>query len=175
MKYHQIFKASLYEFKKMAAFRLLPIGKVFMYTFFFVFLFTAISFSRFIFGDDVLFDASTDLQAHSESIGGLIYPIAFTLQLVISTFYIFIRVSLFAYIGLLIMKVMKMRGQFLHIWRTSAIAMTLPILLTIVLDFFPDYKTIGLVVSSIIHFVYILLAIRYYPKQPPRRQPRQST
>lgn len=167
MKYHQIFKASLYEFKKMAAFRLLPIGKVFMYTFFFVFLFTIISFSRFIFGDDLLFDASPDLQAHSESIGGLIYPIAFTLQLVISTFYVFIRVSLFAYIGSLIMKVTKKRGQYLHIWSTSAIAMTIPILITIVLDFFPEYKTIGLIGSSIIHLVYIMLAIRYYPKLPP--------
>lgn len=174
MKYHQIFKASLYEFKKMAAFRLLPIGKVFMYTFFFVFLFTVISFSRFIFGDDVLFDASPDLQEHSESIGGLIYPIAFTLQLVISTFYIFIRVSVFAYIGSLIMKMMKKRGQYLHIWRTSAIAMTLPILLTIALDFFPDYKTLGLIISSLIHLVYILLAVRYYPKQPPLRQPGPS-
>lgn len=173
MKYHQIFKASLYEFKKMAAFRLLPIGKVFMYIFFFVFLFTAISFSRFIFGDDLLFDASSDLQAHSENIGGLIYPMAFTLQLVLSTFYIFIRVSLFAYIGSLLMKLMKKRGQYLHIWRTSAIAMTLPILITIALDFFSDFKTLGLLISSMIHLLYIILAIRYYPKQPPLRQARQ--
>ncbi len=157
----------------MAAFRLLPIGKVFMYIFLFVFLFTTISFSRFIIGDDVLFDDSQELQAHSENIGALIYPMAFTLQLVISTFYIFIRVSLFAYIGSLIMKLTKKRGQYLHIWRTSAIAMTIPIILTIVLDIFPEYKTTGLIISSIIHLVYIVLAIRYYPKQPPARQARQ--
>lgn len=170
MKYHQIFKASLFEFKKMAAFRLLPVRKVFTYVFFFVFLFTTISFTRFLVGDDVLFDASSEIQAYSENIGGLIYPIAFTLQLVISTFYIFIRVSLFAYIGSLLMKLMKKRGQYLHIWRTSAVAMTVPILLTIALDFFPELKTTGLIVSSIIHFVYIALAIKYYPKQPkPKR------
>lgn len=172
MQYHQIFKASLYEFKKMAAFRLLPIGKVFTYVFFFVFLFTIISFSRFIFGDDVLFDASSDIQEHSENIGGLIYPMAFVLQLVVSTFYIFIRVSLFAYIGMLIMKVLKKRGQYLHIWRTSAIAMTLPILITIGLDFFPGVKMNSLMISSIIHFLYIMLAIKYYPKQPTQKHSR---
>lgn len=169
MQYHQIFKASLYEFKKMAAFRLLPIGKLFTYLFFFVFLFTIISFSRFLLGDVVLFDASSDLQEHSETIGGLIYPMAFTLQLVISTFYVFIRVSLFAYIGILMMKAFKKRGQYLHIWRTSAVAMTVPILITIGLDFFPDMKTNGLVISSIIHFLYIMLALKYYPKQPTQK------
>ncbi|MDS9471057.1 DUF1189 family protein [Sporosarcina pasteurii] len=166
MNYHQIFKASLYEFKKLAAFRLLPIGKVFTYVFIFVFFFTVISFSRFIIGDDVLFDASPDLQEHSEKIGALIFPIAFILQLVISTFYIFIRVSAFAYIGSLMIKLMKRRGQYLHVWRTSAIAMTLPILITIVFDFFPELKSSGLIISSIIHFTYIVLAIKYYPKQP---------
>lgn len=166
MKYHQIFKSSLYEFKKLAAFRLLPIGKVFSYVFIFIFLFTAISFARFIFGDDVLFDASPDLQEHSKTIGSLIFPIAFILQLVISTFYIFIRVSVFAYVGSLIMKIMKRRGQYLHIWRTSAIALTLPILITIVLDFFPNMKSSGLIISSMIHLAYIVLAIKYYPKAP---------
>lgn len=171
MKYHQIFKASLYEFKKLAAFRLLPIGKVFTYVFFFVFLFTTISFTRFLVGDAVLFDASSDLQEHSETIGGLIYPMAFTLQLVISTLYIFIRVSIFAYIGALLLKMMKKRGQYLHIWRTSAIAMTVPILLTIGLDFFPALETSGLILSSSIHLLYIVLAIKYYPKQPIKKRP----
>lgn len=166
MKYHQIFKASLFEFKKMAAFRLLPIGKVFMYIFLFVFLFTVISFTRFLTGDANLFEGSSDLEAHSEMIGSLIYPIAFVLQLVISTFYIFIRVSLFAYIGSLLIRLLKRRGQYLHIWRTSAIAMTVPILLTIVLDFFPEMKNISLVITAIVHFIYIAIAVKYYPKQP---------
>lgn len=165
MKYHQIFTASLYSFKKMAAFRLLPVRKIFTYVFFFVFLFTLISFARFLLGDEILFENSPDLQEHSENIGGLIYFIAFTLQLIISTFYIFIRVSLFAYFGLLLLKWMRKRGQYLHIWRTSAIAMTVPILLTIALDFFPEFKTGSLVISSIIHSLYILLAIKYYPKR----------
>lgn len=144
---------------------MLPIGKVFTYVFLFVFLFTAISFTRFILGDDILFDASPDLLEHSKTIGSLIFPIAFILQLVISTFYIFIRVTIFAYIGSLIMKLMKRRGQYLHIWRSSAIAMTLPILITIALDFFPENNVNELFITSIIHLIYIVLAIKYYPKQ----------
>ena len=48
MKFHQLVKASIHEPKKLAAFRLLKIGKVFRYVFLFVILFTVISFIRFI-------------------------------------------------------------------------------------------------------------------------------
>ena len=40
MKFYQIFKASLHEPKKLAAFRLLSIGKVIQYIFVFIFLYT---------------------------------------------------------------------------------------------------------------------------------------
>lgn len=174
--YWRIFKSSLYDFKKIANGRMLPIGKTFTYVFLFVFIFTLISFSRFIFGDAELFEMSPELQEQSEKIGVLIYPIAFGLQLVISVFYIFIRISLFAYIGTLIMKWMKKRGQYLQVWGTTAIAMTVPFMLTIVLEFFPDWKAIGLVITSIIHLVYIVLALNYYPKQLPgkKKMPQRS-
>src|SRR5699024_12865485 len=81
--YWRIFKSSLYDFKKIANGRMLPIGKTFTYVFLFVFIFTLISFSRFIFGDAELFEMSPELQEQSEKIGVLIYPIAFGLQLVI--------------------------------------------------------------------------------------------
>lgn len=166
MKFHQIFSASLYEPKKLAAFRLLSVGKVFAYVFLFVTLFTLISFSRYIFGDATLFAETPELMEQGEKIGALIYPMAFLLQLVISTFYIFIRISIFAYIGMLLLKALKKRGDYLQIWRTSAIAMTVPFLITVVFDFFPMFNTSSLVISSVIHLIYILAAIKYYPKQP---------
>ena len=169
MKFHQIFRAALHEPKKLAAFRLLPIGKVFKYVFFFVAVFTIISFTRFYFDDTVLFENSPDLIEHGETIGWLINPMAFMLQFVISTFYIFVRISIFAYIGALLLSARKRRGNYLQIWRTSAIAMTVPLLLTIGFDFFPIIKVYGLVLSSILHFFYIFAATKYYPKQP---QPR---
>lgn len=166
LKFHQLFRASLNEPKKLAAFRLLPIGKVFTYVFIFVTFFTLISFIRFTGGDAVLFERSPELIEHGDTIGWLIYPIAFLMQLVISTFYIFIRITLFAYVGVLALHLMKRRGQFLHIWRTSAIALTVPILLTIAFDFLPFMKSYSTVITSAVHIAYIALAAKYYPKQP---------
>lgn len=166
MKFHQIFKAAFYEPKKLAAFRLLSIGKVFRYIFLFVALFTGISFIRYIALDTAMFEASPELLEHGETLGWIIYPIAFVLQLVISTFYIFIRVSVFAYAGILLLKVMKRRGEYRHIWRTSAIAMTVPILLTICLDFFPSWNSSSTWLTSVVHLAYIAAATKHYPKMP---------
>ena len=69
MKFHQLFKAAIHEPKKLAAFRLLPIGKVFRYVFLFIALFTLISFIRFIAWDAVLFESSPELMEHGETIG----------------------------------------------------------------------------------------------------------
>ena len=165
MKFHQLFIASLYEPKKLAAFRLLPIGKVFKYVFMFIFLFTIISFGRFYLNDELLVEQNPDLIEHGKKIGLLIYPMALLLQLVISTFYVFIRITIFAYIGSLFLNLRKKRSNYLQIWRTSAFAMTVPMLLTIGFDFFPKLAANGFLLTSIIHLLYILVAIKYYPKQ----------
>lgn len=88
MKFYQLFIASLYEPKKLAAFRLLPIGKVFKYVFMFIFLLTIISFGRFYLNDELSVEQNPDLIEHGKKIGLLIYPMALLLQLVISTFYV---------------------------------------------------------------------------------------
>ena len=164
MKFHQLVKASIYEPKKLAAFRLLKIGKVFQYVFLFVTLFTVISFVRYIAGDAVLFEASPELLEQGKLIGGLIYPIAFVLQLVISTLYIFLRISVFAYIGLVLLRLMKRRGEYRFMWNTAAIAVTVPILATIVLDFFPVMSDYSMIITSLIHVTYVAAAAKYYPK-----------
>ncbi len=165
MKFHQLFKAAIHEPKKLAAFRLLKIGKVFQYTFLFVTLFTVISFIRYIVGDAV-FEASPELLEHGKKIGWIIYPIAFILQLVISTFYIFLRISVFSYVGIVLLRLMKRRGEYRFMWNTSAIAITVPILVTIMLDFFPAASSYSTAVTSLIHIVYIATAAKYYPKMP---------
>ena len=164
MKFHQLFLASLHEPKKLAAFRLLPIGRVIKYAFFFVLLMTLISFSRFLFGDTELFVASPELAEYSETMGGLLYPTALTFQFVIATFYVFVRISLFAAIGLLIGKVIKRRVEYRFLWRTAAISITVPLLVTIAVDFMPSMETFSIWVTSIIHITYISLALKYYPK-----------
>ncbi|WP_203246905.1 DUF1189 family protein [Sporosarcina beigongshangi] len=164
MKFHQIFKASIYEPKKLAAFRLLKIGKVFQYVFLFITLFTVISFVRYIAGDTVLFEASPELLEQGQLVGGLIYPIAFILQLVISTLYIFLRISIFAYIGVVLLRLMKRRGEYRFMWNTSAIAVTVPILATIALEFFPFMSDYNMFITSLIHVGYVASAAKHYPK-----------
>ncbi|MEK3934192.1 DUF1189 family protein [Sporosarcina sp. FSL W7-1349] len=164
MKFHQIFKAAIHEPKKLAAFRLLPIGKTFQYVFLFVTLFTLISFIRYILSGTSLFENSPDLEEYGKSLGGLLYPIAFFLQLVISTLYIFVRISIFAYVGTLLAKMLKRRSDFRFIWRTSAIASTVPLLLTMLFDFLPMFDSYNMIVTSVVHLAYIGAALRYYPK-----------
>ncbi len=164
MKFHQLFFASMHEPKKLAAFRLLPIGKVISYVFYFISIMTAISIVRYSVGDVSIFYTSPELQEYIESIGSLIYPVAFFLQLLISTFYIFFRISFFALIGMFLLKLLKKRGEYRHVWRTSAISITVPILLTIVLDFFSSMETYSVWITSSVHVLYILAAVNYYPK-----------
>lgn len=166
MKIHQLFTASLYEPKKLAAFRLLPIGKVFQYVFLFVFLSTAVSFARFLAGDIDLFGASDELIEYAETVGTLLFPIAFVLQLVVSTFYLFIRVSFFGWLGKGLLYLMKRRGEYRHTWRTAAVSITVPILLSILLDSFHMPGTVNFLITGAVHLFYIGKAISYYPKMP---------
>ena len=50
MNLFQLFKASLHSPKKIATFRLIPIGKVMQYIFIYIFLLTTIAFVQFING-----------------------------------------------------------------------------------------------------------------------------
>ncbi|MCM3743362.1 DUF1189 domain-containing protein [Sporosarcina luteola] len=164
MKFHQLFLAAFHEPKKLAAFRLLPIGSVIRYAFLFILLMTLISFSRFSLGDANLFEASPELTEYSKTIGVLIYPMAFVSQFVIATFYVFVRISIFAAIGIWIGKMMRKRVEYRFIWRTAAIAITAPLLVTIVLDFFRFNETFSILFSSLIHIGYLSIALKYYPK-----------
>lgn len=166
MKNYQLFFASIYEPKKLAAFRLLPIGKVFQYVFLFVILSTLVSFIRFLTGDIDLFGSSQELIDYAATVGGLLYPMAFVLQLVISTFYLFIRVSFFGLVGLGLLKIFKRRGEYRHMWRTSAVSITVPILVSLVLDIFHVENAFNFPLTALIHIVYLALATNYYPKQP---------
>lgn len=125
---------------------------------------TLISFTRFSLGDAELFESSAELTEYSQTIGGLIYPMAFIFQFVIATFYVFVRISIFAAIGIWIGKMMKRRVEYRFLWRTSAIAITVPLLLTILLDLFQFLETSGILFSSLLHIGYLFFALKYYPK-----------
>ena len=81
----------------------------------------------------------------------------------LNTLFIFVRVSIFAYIGSIILLLMKRKGELRHIWRTTLFASTIPMILSIsfaILQFANNY--IQLVIYALT-FVYFVLATKYYP------------
>ncbi|QFF99450.1 DUF1189 domain-containing protein [Psychrobacillus glaciei] len=163
MNLFQLFKASLHNPKKIAAFRLVPIGKVMQYIFTYVLIITMISFVQFINGLSVQETNMEELLEYLKDIKWLIYPFSFVLLFVLNTLFIFIRISIFAYIGVIILSILKRKGEYRHMWRTALFASTLPMLVSIVFSIF--YWSSGYFELSIymITLVYLFLASKYYP------------
>lgn len=166
MNIYQLFKASLMEPKKQAAVRIMTIGKIIQYIFFFIALLTIVSFVEWIFGFDNATVGIDGLIEFVEEIEWLLYPFALVFLFVSTTLYHFIKISLFAVIALLILNARKRRGEYRHLWRTTALSVTVPTLLAFGFSFFD----LGLIVSlatSVLTIIYLYLAIGYYPKKPP--------
>ncbi|WP_144511099.1 DUF1189 family protein [Bacillus sp. FJAT-22090] len=159
----QLFRASLHSPKKIAAFRLIPIGKVMQYIFSYILIMTIISFVLFTNGMSGQQTSMEGLLEYFEKIQWLLYPFAFVFLFVFNTLLIFVRVSIFAYVGILILSVRKRKGEYRHIWRTTLFASTVPMLLSIVaalLSWSNSYLQLAIYVITL---VYLILATKYYP------------
>lgn len=166
---YQLLKASLIEPKKQAAVRILPIGKIMRFIFLFILVLTIAAFIEFITG---LNNVSGDLEGllvYIEEIEWLLYPLAFILLFVSTTLYHFIKISLFAWIGMVILKARKRRGEYRHLWRTAALSVTIPTILSFGIGFFTDNAWLPLLIS-LLTLVYLYMAVKYYPKMPPQRK-----
>ena len=147
----------------MAAFRLIPIGKVMQYIFSYIFIMSIISFIYFINGISNQQESMEGLLEYFSQIQWLLYPFSFLFLFVLNTLFIFVRISIFAYIGSIILHIRKRKGEFRHIWRTALFASTIPMLLSIifaVLQFSNNY--IQLVIYTL-SLVIIVLTTKYYP------------
>lgn len=174
MNIYQLFKASLMEPKRQAAVRILTIGKIMQFIFIFVALLTIVSFIEWIFG---LGDATSNVEGliqFVEEIEWLLYPFALVFLFVSTTLYHFIKISLFALIAVVILNARKRRGEYRHLWRTTALSVTIPTLLAFILSFFDLGFAVSLA-TSLLTILYLYLAIGYYPKKPPlQRKQTQS-
>ena len=141
------------------------------YIFVFVFLTAVLSFINFSLSSrDIL--AETEIPAEDlKGIGPLLYPAAFVLQFLISTFYFYIKASIAALAGMAIVKIRGRRGEYRHLWRTSAVALTVPTLLLLADDLFGGNIPFATALSWAAAFVYIWLAAGYYPKNAPIKRP----
>ncbi|WP_036659642.1 DUF1189 family protein [Paenisporosarcina sp. FSL H8-0542] len=161
----QLFLASITSPKKIAAFRLLPIGKVLLYVFLFVTILSILSFIQFTSG---LVDDSSSIVGlidYVEDMEWILYPFAFITQFIMSTLLLFVRISIMAFVGMMILKVWKRRGDYRHVWRTTAFAYTVPTVLSIAFLFTNLSDGWITISTSIVCVIYLVLALKYYPKK----------
>lgn len=161
----QIFLASITSPKKLAAFRLLPIGKVIQYVFIFVALLTIMSFVNFTIGFHQDFSGINGLLEYMDEMEWILYPFAFVIQFIMSTLLIFARICFMAFAGMLILKFYRRRGDYRHVWRTTAFAYTVPTLLSILFLYMGLSDGWITLITTLSCFVYLVLSLKYYPKK----------
>lgn len=168
MNLYQLFKASLMEPKKQAAVRIMTIGKIMRFVFVFILFMTVISFIELALG---LSDTTNDVEGllqFVEEIEFLLYPFAFVFLFVSTTLYHFLKISFFALIGVLFIKLKKRKGEYRHLWRTAALSVTFPTLISFVFSFFGADLWIS-AAASLVTILYLYSATNYYPKQPVKK------
>lgn len=147
----------------MAAFRLIPIGKVMQYIFCYILIMSIISFVFFINGISDQQQTMEGLLEYFKQIQWLLYPFSFLFLFVLNTLLIFVRISIFAYIGSFILVIRNRKGEYRHIWRTALFASTIPMILSItfaILQFSSNYIQLLIYTLSL---VIITFATKYYP------------
>ena len=169
MNLFQLFKASLMEPKKQAAVRIMTIGRILRFVFVVITVMTIISFIGLASG---LGDTASNVEGlleFVEEIEWLLYPFAFIFLFVSTTIYHFVKISLFAFLGLAFLSIRKKRGEYRHLWRTAALAVTVPTFISFGLSFLDaGFWISGL--TSLLTIFYLYLAVGYYPKLPPAKK-----
>lgn len=166
IKHWQLFTDSLIHPKKLAAYRLLPIGKVIQYVLLLVLFVTIISFIQFITGVGFETSQMKGLKQFVDDIKWLIYPFAFVLLFIINSFTLFVQISIYAFVGLGILKLQNRRGEFRHIWRTAAFAVTLATIFTTLSVFITTNNRLVSSISIVITAIFLIIACSKYPIQP---------
>ncbi|NLY78609.1 MAG: DUF1189 family protein [Lysinibacillus sp.] len=164
MKHSQLFIHSLFQPKKLASYRLLTIGKVIQYVFILVTIVTIISFVQFLTGVNETALQFEDLQQYVKVIQWLLYPFALLFLFLTSTTLLFLRISIYALVGTILLKIMKRRGEYRHMWRTSAFAITWSTLLSILFVYLPIPSLFGTSINVIITIILLIIAASKYPK-----------
>lgn len=161
----QLFKASLMEPKKQAAVRILSIGRILRFVFIVILFMTIISFIELASGLGDTASTVEGLLEFVEEIEWLLYPFAFIFLFVSTTIYHFVKISFFAFLGLALLSLRKRRGEYRHLWRTAALAVTFPTFISYGLSFFDISLWIS-VLLGVLTLAYLCMAVSYYPKLP---------
>jgi len=170
VKHSQLFIDSLIHPKKLAGYRMLSIGKVIQYVFILTTLLTIFPFIDFITGvsKEITFDIE-GLAQYVEDIQWLLYPFALVVLFLTSTALVFIQISIYALVGIGLLKLMNRRGEYRHMWRSSALAITWTTLLSILFPYLPLHNLIGTLLSIVITITLLIIATTKYPKLPVKK------
>ncbi|CAM5204676.1 hypothetical protein UACE39S_05903 [Ureibacillus acetophenoni] len=167
VKHSQLFIDSLIHPKKLAGYRMLTIGKVIQYVFILTTFLTIFSFIQYITGvsNENTFNIEGFAQ-YVEDIQWLLYPFSLIVLFLTSTTLLFIQISIFALVGFGLLKLMKRRGEYSHMWRSASLAITWNTLLFILFPFIPIDSSIGTLLGIIITVFLLFIASTKYPKMP---------
>ncbi|MDI7742276.1 DUF1189 family protein [Lysinibacillus fusiformis] len=166
VKHSQIFIDSLIHPKKLAAYRLLTIGKTIQYVFLLIAVLAIYSFVQFLTGVSETSFNTQGLTEYLEDIQWLIYPFAFVSSVLTSTILIFVKISIYAYAGVVILKLKQRRGEYRHMWRTAALAITWPTLLSVILSIVGSSSLFTILIDIVITIPLLVIASTKYPKLP---------
>ncbi|KGR78496.1 DUF1189 family protein [Ureibacillus manganicus] len=167
VKHSQLFLDGLFHPKKLAGYRMLSIGKVIQYVFILTTLVTIFYYIQYITG--VSNENSFDIEGFTQyvkEIQWLLYPFALFILFLTTTTIFLIQISIFALVGTGLLKVMKKRGEYRHMWRSSALAITWPALLSILFPFLPIHNLIGTLLGILVTILLLIIAATKYPKLP---------
>lgn len=159
----QLFVDSLTNPKKLGAYRILSIGKVMQYAFLMILLLTAFSFGQFINEGTGQIFGYAEIEQYAAQVKWIVYPIAIVFLFVLNTSIYFVKVSLYAFAALFLIKPMKRRGEYRQIWRTAVFASTWATLLSMLGHLLPVSATMITLVSIFITMLFMIVALTKYP------------
>ena len=160
----QLFIHSLMNPKMLAAYRILPVGKIIQYTFLLILLMTAFSLGQFVNEGITSINNYEEIEQYAENLQWLIYIISAIFSFTMNTLILYAKISLYALVVFLFAKPFYKRAEYRHLWRTAALAITWEVLLTIVLKFFIQNSIVTMIICMLITMSYLFIALSRYPK-----------
>lgn len=161
----QLLTDSLLHPKKLAAYRILSIGKVIQYVFLLVLLLTCFSLGQFTTNGQANIFSYNEITDYAANLKFLVYPIAIVFLFIMNALILFTKISIYGYAGYLLSKSLKRRCEYRQVWRTTAFAITWETLLSIVFTLFPLPSLFTTLVSIFITMLLIIVALTKYPVQ----------
>ena len=160
----QLFIHSLMKPKMLAAYRILPVGKIIQYTFLLVLLMTAFSLGQFVNEGITSINNYEEIEQYAENLQWLIYIISAIFSFTMNTLILYAKISLYALVAFLFAKPFHKRAEYRHLWRTAALAITWEVLLTIVLKIFITNSIATMIICMVITMTFLFIALTKYPK-----------